>query len=236
VKPAAKKSHHEAHHRGRIAWLRAAVLGADDGIVSTASLMVGVASASASRGQVLLAGAAGLVAGALSMAAGEYVSVSSQRDAERADIAIEKRELAAAPKDELRELATIYEKRGLEPALALEVAKQLSAKDLLGAHLRDELKLDPSDLSNPWQAAASSAGSFASAAFIPIVAVLCASPAFRIWAVIASSLASLAILGAAGGYAGGAPQGKAALRVVLGGGLAMAVSAVVGKLLGVAGV
>jgi VIT1/CCC1 family predicted Fe2+/Mn2+ transporter len=236
VKPSPKKSHHEPHHHGRIAWLRAAVLGADDGIVSTASLMVGVASASASRGQVLLAGAAGLVAGALSMAAGEYVSVSSQRDAERADIAIEKRELAASPKDELRELAMIYEKRGLDAALALQVATQLSAKDRLGAHLRDELKIDPSDLSNPWQAAASSALSFATAAFIPVLVVLLAPPSLRIWAVVASSLVSLAVLGAAGGYAGGAPAGRAAVRVVLGGGLAMAVSAIIGKLLGVAGV
>jgi VIT1/CCC1 family predicted Fe2+/Mn2+ transporter len=183
---------------------------------------------------VLLAGAAGLVAGALSMAAGEYVSVSSQRDAERADIAIETRELAADPRDELRELATIYEKRGLDPALALEVAKQLSAKDRLGAHLRDELKIDPSDLSNPWQAAASSAASFATAAFIPVLVVLLAPPGARIWAVVTSSLVSLAVLGAAGGYAGGAPMVRAAIRVVIGGGLAMAVSALIGKLLGVA--
>lgn len=198
--------------------------------------MIGVASASASRNQVLVAGVAGLVAGALSMAAGEYVSVSSQRDAEQADIEAEKHELKAAPRDELAELASIYEERGLERALAMQVAVQLSEKDLLGAHLRDELSLDPSDLARPWQAALSSAASFASAAAIPIAMVLLVPPSARIWALAASSLAALAVLGAAGGYAGGAPKARAALRVVVGGGFAMAVSALIGKLLGVVGV
>jgi VIT1/CCC1 family predicted Fe2+/Mn2+ transporter len=227
------RSHHELHQHGRVAWLRAAVLGADDGIVSTASLMIGVASASASRGEVLVAGAAGLVAGALSMAAGEYVSVSSQRDAERADISIEKRELVASPKDELRELAMIYEKRGLASELAMEVAKQLTRKDPLGAHLRDELQIDPSALANPWLAAMSSAASFAFAAVIPIVAVLVASPQLRGAAITVSSLLALAALGAAGGHAGGAPKVRAAVRVVVGGGLAMGVSALIGRLLGI---
>jgi VIT1/CCC1 family predicted Fe2+/Mn2+ transporter len=230
------KSHHEQHHHDRIGWLRAAVLGADDGIVSTASLMIGVASASSARGAVLIAGVAGLVAGALSMAAGEYVSVSSQRDSERADIAVEKEELAESPRAELRELAMFYEKRGLDSELAMKVAVQLSEKDRLGAHLRDELHLDAKDLSRPWQAAASSAASFAAAALIPIVAVLVTPASLRGVTITASSLIALAGLGAAGGYAGGAPMGKAALRVVIGGGFAMAVSALVGKLLGVVGV
>jgi VIT1/CCC1 family predicted Fe2+/Mn2+ transporter len=213
--------------------LRAAVLGSDDAIVSTASLMIGVAAASASKSAVLLAGAAGLVAGAMSMAVGEYVSVSSQRDAERADIEREKRELAQQPKAELRELALLYVKRGLDQELALKVAEQLSARDRLGAHLKDELGIDPASLAQPLQAAWISAASFASFASVPIVALLVAPTALRIPMIAALSLASLAALGAFGGYLGGAPLGRATLRVTLGGALAMGVTAAVGRLFGV---
>jgi len=229
----ARTAHQEGHHRDRVPWLRAAVLGADDGVVSTASLMIGVADASADRGSVLLAGAAGLVAGALSMAAGEYVSVSSQRDSEQADIDVEKRELAESPKAELKELAGLYEKRGLEPKLAMEVAVALTKKNVLAAHLRDELHLDPTDLARPWLAALASAGSFASAAFLPIAAALLAPVTARTPAIAVTSLVALAVLGAAGGWAGGAPKLRASVRVVVGGGFAMAVSALIGRLLGV---
>jgi VIT1/CCC1 family predicted Fe2+/Mn2+ transporter len=229
----ARTAHQEGHHRDRVPWLRAAVLGADDGVVSTASLMIGVAAASADRGSVLLAGAAGLVAGALSMAAGEYVSVSSQRDSEQADIDVEKRELAESPKAELKELAGLYEKRGLEPKLAMEVAVALTKKNVLAAHLRDELHLDPTDLARPWLAALASAGSFASAAFLPIAAALLAPVTARTPAIAVTSLVALAVLGAAGGWAGGAPKLRASVRVVVGGGFAMAVSALIGRLLGV---
>jgi VIT1/CCC1 family predicted Fe2+/Mn2+ transporter len=223
----------EQHRSGRAGWLRAAVLGSDDAIVSTASLMIGVAAASASKSAVLLAGAAGLVAGAMSMAVGEYVSVSSQRDAERADIEREKRELAQQPKAELSELAMLYVKRGLDKQLALRVAEQLSAHDRLGAHLRDELGIDPASLARPLQAAWISAASFASFAAVPIVALLVAPTVLRIPMIAALSLASLAALGAFGGYLGGAPLGRATLRVTLGGALAMGVTAAVGRLFGV---
>jgi VIT1/CCC1 family predicted Fe2+/Mn2+ transporter len=224
--------HAERHRGGRTAWLRAAVLGSDDAIVSTASLMVGVASTAASKAAVLVAGVAGLVAGSMSMAVGEYISVSSQRDAEQADIDRERRELAADPQAELSELATIYARRGLDRELAMKVAEQLSLHDRLTAHVRDELGIDPSSLSRPLLAAWVSAASFASFATIPIFALL-ASPGFlRAPAIAASSLTSLAALGALGGYLGGAPMGRAALRVTIGGGFAMAVTAVVGRLLG----
>ena len=222
----------EIHRSSRAPWLRAAVLGADDGVVSTASLMIGVASASASHAQVLLAGLAGLVAGSMSMAAGEFVSVSSQRDAEQADIHLEKRELEEMPREELRELAAIYQRRGLEPELAMQVAVALSHHDTLEAHLRDELGLDPKNLSRPWQAAFSSAASFAVAAVVPVAAMLLAPTAAREVAIVVSSLAALAALGAGGGIVGGAPTRRGALRVMAGGGLAMAVSALVGRLLG----
>jgi vacuolar iron transporter family protein len=223
----------EMHRSGRAGWLRAAVLGSDDAIVSTASLMIGVAASSATKGATLVAGVAGLVAGAMSMAVGEYVSVSSQRDAEQADIEREKRELARHPGAELRELAMIYVKRGLDEGLALKVAEQLSARDRLGAHMRDELGIDAASLARPLQAAWISAASFASFALVPIVALLVAPSSLRIPMIAALSLASLAALGAFGGHLGGAPLGRAALRVTLGGSLAMAVTAGIGRILGV---
>ena len=225
----------ELHRSGRAGWLRAAVLGSDDAIVSTASLMIGVAAASASARAVLVAGVAGLVAGAMSMAVGEYVSVSSQRDAEQADISLEERELASDPLGELEELTMIYVNRGLERDLAMKVAEQLSAHDRLGSHMRDELGIDRSALARPLQAAWISAASFASFAVVPIVALLIAPTAWRIPTIAAFSLVSLAVLGSFGGYIGGAPIGRAALRVTLGGGLAMAVTAVIGRVLGVTG-
>jgi vacuolar iron transporter family protein len=209
------------------------VLGSDDAIVSTASLMIGVAASSASKGAILVAGVAGLVAGAMSMAVGEFVSVSSQRDAEQADIELEKGELASRPKAELEELAMIYVKRGLEKGLALKVAEQLSARDRLGAHMRDELGIDKTALARPLQAAWISAASFATFALIPIAALLVASAALQISAIAAVSLVSLAGLGALGGHLGGAPLGRAAARVTAGGALAMAVTAVIGRILGV---
>ena len=223
----------EAHRSGRAGWLRAAVLGSDDAIVSTASLMLGVAAASASRAAVLVAGVAGMVAGAMSMAVGEYVSVASQRDAEQADVDQERRELSQQPAAELRELATFYVKRGLDEALATRVAEQLSAHDGLGAHMRDELGIDPAELSRPWQAAWISAASFASFALVPIAALSVAPAAVRIPAIAVVSLLSLGALGALGGHLGGAPMLRASLRVTLGGALAMAVTAAIGRLLGV---
>ena len=226
-------SHHrETHRSGRAGWLRAAVLGSDDAIVSTASLMVGVAASSATEASILLAGIAGLVAGAMSMAVGEYVSVSSQRDAEQADIDREKQELASEPRAELHELATIYEKRGLDKALAMKVAEQLSAHDQLGAHMRDELGIDRGSLARPLQAAWVSAASFASFALVPILALLAAPNRMRGPVIAAASLLSLATLGAFGGHIGGAPILRASLRVTLGGALAMAVTAAIGRLFG----
>jgi VIT1/CCC1 family predicted Fe2+/Mn2+ transporter len=224
--------HGEKHQSGRARWLRAAVLGSDDAIVSTASLMIGVLASSASREAALIAGVAGLVAGAMSMAVGEYVSVSSQRDAERADIAREKRELAGQPQAELRELATIYVKRGLDENLAMKVAEQLSAHDRLGSHMRDELGIDQTALARPMQAAWISAASFASFAMIPIAALLVSPALLRVPLIAALSLVSLAALGALGGHLGGAPLVRASLRVTLGGALAMAVTAAIGLLLG----
>ena len=221
------------HRSGRAGWLRAAVLGSDDAIVSTASLMIGVAAASASKEAVLVAGVAGLAAGAMSMAVGEYVSVSSQRDAEQADIGLETKELAPEPQAELQELALIYVNRGLKKDLAMEVAKQLSAHDRLGAHMRDELGIDQASLARPLQAAWISAASFASFAMVPIAALLFTPSSLRIPMIATFSLVSLAALGAFGGHLGGAPIGRAALRVTIGGGLAMTVTAVIGKILGV---
>jgi VIT1/CCC1 family predicted Fe2+/Mn2+ transporter len=227
--------HRENHRSERAGWLRAAVLGSDDAIVSTASLMIGVAAAAATEHAILIAGIAGLVAGAMSMAAGEYVSVSSQRDAEQADIDQEKRELAEEPRAELRELAMIYERRGLEPALAMKVAEQLSKHDRLGAHMRDELGIDRHALARPLQAALVSAASFATFALIPILAMLVSPVALRLPAIALASLASLGALGAFGGYLGGAPMLRAALRVTLGGGLAMVITAAIGRLFGAVG-
>jgi VIT1/CCC1 family predicted Fe2+/Mn2+ transporter len=223
----------EMHRSGRNGWLRAAVLGSDDAIVSTASLMIGVAASSASEPAILIAGVAGLVAGSMSMAVGEYVSVSSQRDSERADIEREKRELADQPQSELQELALIYVNRGLEEGVAMKVAEQLSARDRLGAHMLDELGLRQTSLARPMQAAWISAASFGCFAVVPIAALLLAPAALRIPAIAAFSLASLAALGGFGGHIGGASVGRAALRVTLGGALAMAVTAMIGRILGV---
>jgi VIT1/CCC1 family predicted Fe2+/Mn2+ transporter len=199
--------------------------------------MIGVASASASKEAVLLAGIAGLAAGALSMAAGEYVSVSSQRDAEEADIAREKEELATDPHGELEELVNIYRKRGLDPELARKVAEQLSDPDnRLISHMRDELGLESATLSRPFQAALVSAASFSLLALLPVGALLVAPASVRTAAIATVSLASLGLLGAVGSQLGGAPMARAALRVVLGGGAAMAVTALIGHLLGVAGI
>jgi VIT1/CCC1 family predicted Fe2+/Mn2+ transporter len=233
TEPITLASQVEIHRSGRAGWLRAAVLGSDDAIVSTASLMIGVAASSAPKLAILVAGVAGLVAGAMSMAVGEYVSVSSQRDAEQADIGLEKRELASEPQAELQELALIYVKRGLEPGLAMKVAEQLSAHDRLGAHMRDELGIDQAFLARPLQAAWSFAASFASFAVVPIAALLVAPAALRIPLIAACSLLSLAALGAFGRHLGGAPIARAALRVTLGDALAMTVTAVIGRILGV---
>jgi VIT1/CCC1 family predicted Fe2+/Mn2+ transporter len=231
MKPVTQQA--EIHRSGRAGWLRAAVLGSDDAIVSTASIMIGVAATSASKGTILVAGIAGLVAGAMSMAVGEYVSVSSQRDAQQADIKRENLELSVQPQAELQELAMIYEKRGLDAELAMKVARQLSAHDRLGAHMRDELGIDQTSLSRPLQAAWISAVSFAIFAGVPVAALLIAPAALRIPLIAALSLISLSALGAFGGHLGGAPLGRAALRVTLGGALAMAVTAVIGRILGV---
>ena len=233
TEPVLLASQVEKHRSGRAGWLRAAVLGSDDAIVSTASLMIGVAASSAPKAAILVAGVAGLVAGAMSMAVGEYVSVSSQRDAEQADIGLEKRELTSEPQAELQELALIYVKRGLEPGLAMQVAEQLSVHDRLGAHMRDELGIDQASLARPLQAAWISAASFASFALVPIAALLVVPAALCIPMIAASSLLSLAALGAFGGHLGGAPIGRAALRVTLGGALAMTVTALIGRILGI---
>ncbi len=223
----------ETHRSGRSGWLRAAVLGSNDAIVSTASLMIGVAAASASKQAILIAGVAGLVAGSMSMAVGEYVSVSAQRDSEQADIKLEQQELASEPRAELNELAMIYVKRGLEKELAMKVAQQLSARDRLGSHMRDELGIETGALARPLQAAWISAVSFAVFAAVPIAALVIVPPSKGIPAISALSLVSLAALGAFGGHLGGAPLGRAALRVTIGGAVAMAVTAVIGRLLGV---
>ena len=226
--------HHELHRSERSGWLRAAVLGANDGILSTAGLVVGVASAQASRSAVLLAGFAGLVAGALSMAAGEYVSVSSQADTEHADREIEKRELAQDPHGERDELVNIYVGRGLDRDLAGKVADQLTAHDALGAHLRDELGLSDTLRARPLQAALTSALTFASGAALALLAVGMA-PAAHIAPVVAvGSLAALAVLGAVAARTGGAPIVSGAVRVLLWGTLAMAATAAIGRLFGVA--
>jgi VIT1/CCC1 family predicted Fe2+/Mn2+ transporter len=234
VRSRASNAIREQHRSGRAGWLRAAVLGADDGIVSISSLLIGVAASSASEEAILIAGVAGLVAGSMSMAVGEYVSVSAQRDAEQADVERETRELAGRPRAELNELALIYVKRGLDKELAMKVAEQLSTRDRLGAHLRDELGIDQASLARPMQAAWISAASFASFAVVPIVALLIAPAASRIPAIAALSLVSLAALGAFGGHLGGAPPGRAALRVTLGGAFAMVVTAAIGRIFGVA--
>lgn len=228
------RSHREVHLIERVGWLRAAVLGANDGIVSTASLIVGVAAASQGRGEILVAGVAGLVAGAMSMAAGEYVSVSSQADTERADLTRERGELATQPELELAELAGVYAERGVEPGLAHEVARQLMAKDAVGAHARDELGISEMTTARPVQAAFTSAFTFAVGAALPLaLAVVTPLPAL-VPAVSGASIAFLALLGGVGARAGGAPIWKAVARVTFWGAMAMALTAGVGAIFGVA--
>jgi VIT1/CCC1 family predicted Fe2+/Mn2+ transporter len=224
--------HREQHRTGRIGWLRAAVLGANDGIVSTASLIVGVAAASTGRHEVLLAGIAGLVAGSLSMAAGEYVSVSSQEDTEQADLAKERHELATEPEAEERELAGIYVHRGVEPEVARTVAQQLMAHDALGAHARDELGLTEQMTARPLQAALASAATFAVGAALPIITFVLAPAAHASIIVAAISLVCLAALGALAARAGGASPWIGMARVAFWGAVAMALTAGVGKLFG----
>lgn len=226
-------AHGEIHRSQRAGWLRAAVLGADDAIVSTASLMIGVAASDASKQAILISGVAGLFAGAMSMAAGEFVSVSSQRDAEQADIELERYELEKQPRAELDELTLIYVHRGLDKELARRVAEQLSAGDRLGAHLRDELGINPHALARPLQAAWISALCFATFATVPILTLLATPGSFRIPAIAGVSLLSLATLGAIGARLGGASMKRAALRVCVGGSLAMGVTAGIGKILGI---
>lgn len=222
----------ESHVGGRAAWLRAAVLGANDGLISTASLMVAVAAAASTRSTILVAGIAGLTAGSLSMAAGEYVSVSSQRDAERADLRREAAEIAATPDDERAELAQIYRRRGLSPGLAEQVAQELSSLDPLAIHARDELGIDVTALANPVEAAVVSALSFITGAILPILVVLLASAALRLPVIVAATLVELGALGAVGARLGGAPLGRAAVRVLIGGALALLISMAIGRLTG----
>lgn len=224
--------HFERHRTDRVGWLRAAVLGANDGIVSTASLIVGVAASNAASGEILVAGVAGLVAGAMSMAAGEYVSVSSQADTERADIDRERKELANDSVSEQEELAAIYVKRGLDSELAMQVAKQLMAHDALATHARDELGISDMTTARPVQAAFASAGTFAVGAAMPLVTVLVTPSSALIPVVVVTSILFLALLGGFGARVGGAPIFKAAMRVTFWGVLAMALTAVVGTLFG----
>ena len=226
------RRHRERHRAERIGWLRAAVLGANDGIVSTASLLLGVAAANATQQSVLIAGVAGLVAGALSMAAGEYVSVHSQADTEQADLERERRELEADERGEHRELAAIYVGRGLQPALAKEVAAQLMAHDALGAHARDELGINEIMTARPLQAALASAASFAVGALLPLLVVIVAPMKWMIPMTAATSLLFLAGLGALAARAGGASLVVGAWRVTFWGALAMAITAGIGALFG----
>lgn len=226
------RTHIERHSTDRIGWLRAAVLGANDGIVSTASLIMGVAAASAGRGDILIAGVAGLAAGAMSMAAGEFVSVSSQADAESADLARERRELADDPEFELQELTNIYVGRGVEPALARQVAEQMTAKDALAAHARDELGLSSMTAARPIQAAIASAAAFAAGAALPLLVVVLAPFEALVSAVPAATLAALALLGGWSARASGERSWKPVFRVVFWSALAMAATAAIGAAFG----
>lgn len=226
--------HIEIHRTHRTGWLRAAVLGANDGLVSTASLILGVAAAGASPKAIAVAGVAGLVAGAMSMAAGEYVSVSSQSDTERADLDRERKELAADPEHEHAEMTAIYVSRGLDQTLASQVATQLMAHDALGAHARDELGISEVLSARPFQAAWASAGSFAIGAVLPLLVVLLAPASVLMWAVAGSALVFLAVLGYLAARAGGAPVVAGTVRVSFWGAMAMALTAGVGALFGVA--
>lgn len=225
-------AHEEPHLSQRAGWLRAAVMGANDGILSTASLIVGVAAGGADQGTILLSGVAGMVAGAMSMAAGEYVSVSSQADVERADVERERRELKLNPEGELAELAAIYRHRGLSEKLADEVARELTRKDALGAHLRDEIGLTDLSPPKPVQAGLVSAGTFAAGAMVPLaMGAFAPMDQVTIWVGLAT-LAALGALGALGAQAGGAPKGRAAFRVMFWGVLAMVATSLIGRLVG----
>jgi VIT1/CCC1 family predicted Fe2+/Mn2+ transporter len=224
---------HQEHHRAtRAGWLRAAVLGANDGILSTASLIVGVASAGSAKGAILVAGVAALVAGAMSMAAGEYVSVHSQVDTEKADLAKEREELRDEPEAELRELTGIYIKRGLQPSLARQVAEQLTARDALAAHARDELGITETMAPRPVQAALSSAASFAAGASLPLSLVLLFDASHLATVVSAGSLLFLALLGVIAARIGGAGPLRSAMRITIAGAFAFAVTAGIGRLFG----
>jgi vacuolar iron transporter family protein len=229
------RTHHlERHRYARVGWLRAAVLGANDGIVSVSSILLGVAAATSSRTQVAVAGAAALVAGAMAMATGEYVSVSSQHDTQRADVARERRELLQHPEVELRELQEIYQQRGLDEALARQVALKLTEADPLGAHLRDELGMTGVGIAAPTQAAVSSAVSFALGAALPLATAIALPSSVRVPGVAALALVLLALIGGLGGRVGGAPVRRAALRVLAGGSVAMLVTWAIGSLVGAA--
>ena len=224
--------HKESHLIERIGWLRAAVLGANDGLISTSSLIVGVAAATAGSDEILVAGVAGLVAGAMSMAAGEYVSVSSQADTEQADMARERHELASQPEAELAELAAIYEQRGVSPDLARQVAEQMMAKDAFEAHARDELGLSSHVMARPVQAAFTSAVTFSAGAALPLIVALLAPARTAAWSVSIAGLIGLAVLGAIGARAGGASIWKPTARVVFWGAVAMGCTAAIGALIG----
>jgi vacuolar iron transporter family protein len=228
-------SHHEAHRVHRVGWLRAAVLGANDGIISTASIIIGVAAAGSTHEDILLVGVAGLVAGAMSMAAGEYVSVSSQSDTEKADLAQEQKSLEEDFDFEKQELAEIYQDRGLDSELAMQVADQLMAHDALGAHVRDELGLSQHAMAQPVQAAFSSASTFTIGAALPLLTAWFLPTSKLIPSVAVLSLIFLAVLGGIAAQVGGAPIFKGAFRVMAWGTLAMAITAIVGRLFGVGG-
>ena len=228
------RPHLERHASGRVGWLRAAVLGANDGLLSTASLLVGVAAAETSRSVILTTGIAALVAGASSMAVGEYSSVSSQRDAELSDLARERRELETTPRSELVELQGIYVRRGLDPTLARAVAEQLTAHDALASHARDELGLDIEALARPVQAAVISALSFSLGALLPVLSVVAASQGARVPVSVLVALVGLGVLGVIGAALGNAPRVRAALRVLIGGAAAMAVTYALGRVVGTA--
>ncbi len=233
TRPAA--SHDEPHRKGvavRLNWLRAAVLGANDGVVSTAGLVVGVAGATTSATAILTAGLAGLFAGALAMASGEYVSVSSQRDSERALLRLEHRELTETPGAELAELASLYQAKGLDPGLAREVARQLTAHDAFAAHAEAELGIDPAQIASPWHAAAASFLSFTAGAILPLLAITLTPAAVRVAVTAAAVLVALAVTGTVSAALGQAPRGPAVLRNIVGGLLAMGITYGVGSLVG----
>ncbi|MFZ2503546.1 MAG: VIT family protein [Nocardioides sp.] len=223
---------HDASLSSRLNWLRAAVLGANDGIVSTAGLVVGVAGATGDRQAILVAGVAGLFAGAMSMGAGEYVSVSTQRDSEQALLDKERRELVEMPEEELAELAHLYQAKGLSAPLALQVAKELTAHDALGAHAEVELGIDPDDLTNPWQAAWASMAAFTIGALLPLLTITLAPASLRLWVTVASVAIALAITGFASARLGFSPRGRAVVRNVAGGLAAMGVTHLIGSLVG----